>query len=777
MRTKLIYFFLILLAAPALAWSQRGEEYLPLTRDGAWCWFSDPRAVYYNGKAERLYAGWANSKGDVVVGSYDYRTGEIRSTTIWPELQRDDHISPSLLILPDGRLMVFFTKHNGGFYCSTSRRPEDITDFEKVTMIDMGEMQCYSNPVMLSGEKNRIYVFFRGGYDWKPSFVCSDDLGATWSDPKVMVAKPGAPTFNRPYMKVVSDGRSIIHFAFTDGHPRNEALNSIYYLRYERGTFFDAAGKKLGAIGSLPINQDMVPRVYDGEKTGIRAWVWDVAVDKDEKPVVVYATLPEESQHEYGYATWNGKTWTTRSVCQAGSWFPRHEKKKEEREPEPHYSGGIFLDHANPGVVFLSRPHSDIFELERWESSDHGESWSHRMVTSQSDHDNVRPYVVSNCPPEKSPRVLWMSNTRYRHYSDYSAAILADSPAPGFSPELRKGDVRTVLASVANWQIDNFDRVTHHELDWTNGTLYAGMVTWALMAEDRRCIGWLETIGEKYGWQPSFRMYHADDICVSQMYLDLYRVKKDERMLVPTKARIDWVIDNPSKGSLLLDYSDPSTLDRWSWCDALFMAPPVYARLALITGEAKYLRYMEKEFRATYDFLYNKEEHLFFRDHRYFTQREANGRKIFWGRGNGWVMGGLVSLLKELSAESEYRTFYTELFKEMAEKVASLQGKDGYWHASLLDPGSYPNPETSSTGFFCYALAYGVNAGLLDRGKYLPHLKNAWSALVRSVYPDGKLGWVQPVGADPKNVDRSMTEVYGVGAFLLAGTEISKLAE
>ena len=161
---------------------------------------------------------------------------------------------------------------------------------------------------------------------------------------------------------------------------------------------------------------------------------------------------------------------------------------------------------------------------------------------------------------------------------------------------------------------------------------------------------------------------------------------------------------------MLLDYSDPSTGDRWSWCDALFMTPPVYAKLAAITGKDQYLEFMHREYSATVDLLYDTEEHLFYRDHKYFTLREANGKKIFWGRGNGWVMGGLVSLLKELKANSKYRPFYVSLFKEMAAKVASLQDISGYWHASLLDPISYPNPETSSTGFFCYALAYGIHA-------------------------------------------------------------------
>jgi rhamnogalacturonyl hydrolase YesR len=188
---------------------------------------------------------------------------------------------------------------------------------------------------------------------------------------------------------------------------------------------------------------------------------------------------------------------------------------------------------------------------------------------------------------------------------------------------------------------------------------------------------------------------------------------------------------------------------------------------------------MDREFKATWELLYDGDEHLFYRDHRYFPEKvlEANGCKVFWGRGNGWVMGGLVSLLQELPSGSKYRPFYEKLFIEMARKVALCQDKEGFWHASMLDQQSFPKPETSSSSFFCYAFAYGINSGLLDREIYTPVVTRAWKALVSAVHADGKLGWVQPIGENPKDVTSEMTEVYGVGAFLLAGTEMLKLTE
>lgn len=343
-----------------------------------------------------------------------------------------------------------------------------------------------------------------------------------------------------------------------------------------------------------------------------------------------------------------------------------------------------------------------------------------------------------------------------------------------------KAEVRQSMRRVADWQIAHMKEVPYDPLNWVNATFYLGLTKWAALAEEENkedfYFRWLTRLGQRNYWQLDKRMYHADDVCIAQTYLDLYRKYGKEEMIIPTLARAEWVMDHPSKGSFMLDYRDASTLERWTWCDALFMAPPVYARLYRITGDKKFIRFMDKEYKATYDFLYDKEENLFYRDQRYFSQKEANGAKVFWGRGNGWVLGGLVEILRELPAKDKYRPFYQDLFVKLATRVADLQNPDGFWHASMLDPASYPSPETSCSGFFVYALLYGINEGLLPREQFLPVAQKGWDALLSAVEEDGKLGFVQPIGADPRKVGREMTEVYGPGAFLLAGYEMHRLA-
>lgn len=345
-----------------------------------------------------------------------------------------------------------------------------------------------------------------------------------------------------------------------------------------------------------------------------------------------------------------------------------------------------------------------------------------------------------------------------------------------------KIDTKNAMRKVADWQIANPPTGNEHDaVAWTNAAFYIGLLDWAELSEtvdhyDYYYKWMLQTCGRTQ-YSLGTWMYHADFYAVAQAYIDLYRKYGQEKMMWHTWARTDYIISHPANTSLELNYGKPETLNRWSWCDALFMAPPVFAKLYALTKDKKYINFLNKEYRATYDYLFDTEENLFYRDCRYFKQKEANGKKVFWGRGNGWVLGGLTEILQALPKGDKNRDFYEDLYLRMCHRIADLQSKDGYWHASLLDPASYPSPETSATGFILYALAYGINEGLLDKDTYLPHVVSGWKAMLRAVDSNGKLGYVQPIGADPKKVTRNMTEVYGVGAFLLAGCQIYKMAE
>ncbi|MEP6903510.1 MAG: glycoside hydrolase family 88 protein [Actinomycetota bacterium] len=333
-------------------------------------------------------------------------------------------------------------------------------------------------------------------------------------------------------------------------------------------------------------------------------------------------------------------------------------------------------------------------------------------------------------------------------------------------------NIKSKMLKVAAWQLKN----PNHELtDWTNGAFYAGVFAAYETTKSKEILAALMEMGEKNKWQTGKRFDHADDIAISQTYIDLYRLKKERKMIQPTINAIRRIQTEKS-----------SEVEKhgiiWWWCDALFMAPPTFAKLGKTTGDKTYFELNDKFFAETYDLLYNREEHLFARDASYLIneksegKKEANGKKVFWSRGNGWVAGGLVRLLKELPKGYPKRAFYENIYKEMMERVVSLEQADGLWRSSLLDPESFPGGEASGSGFYCYALAWGINNKILDRNKYLPAVKKAWTGLNKLVTETGKVGWTQPIGADPrKNFDAESWEVYGAGAFLLAGSEVAKI--
>lgn len=420
--------------------AQNSSSFETLSNDGAWCWFSDPRAVQIN---DKIYAGWVAANGSIMVASHNQTTGETKEVNISPEFDKDDHANPSFLVLPDKRLMVFFSAHSRlgkgeeepAITYATTTNPEDISSWEtqkRLTKNAEGPMKfCYSNPVMLSKENNRIYLFWRGG-DFKPTFAYTDDFGQTWSEVHSLV-KSFSDNGKRPYVKISSNGIDEINFAFTDGHPRNEPLNSIYYLKYKAGKFHKADGTVVGTMESLPIRHgdcDVVyssPDEFKESHNASRAWIWDIAEDEKGNPVMVYTRLPEESKHQYYYARWDGSKWVNSKISEAGSWFPRYHKTKETREPEPHYSGGIYLDHENTNIVYYSRPVGDVFEIFKSESLDSGKTWTETAITSNSDKDNVRPYAIRGAGKDAKNQILWMLNDRYSHYMDFNSQIKMDS--------------------------------------------------------------------------------------------------------------------------------------------------------------------------------------------------------------------------------------------------------------------------------------------------------------------------------------------------------------
>ena len=750
------------------------EDYQVITRDGAWCWFSDPRAIYVD---DKMFGGFVDKEGSIWAFCYDPSTCQSKQYKLFNKLDYDDHANPSIMALSDQRLVLFFSAHGGTknspIYYAVSKYPSDISSWEEVQEINP-EMEgslgvCYTNPVMLSDENNRVYLFFRGR-DFKPTCIYTDDL-KTWSQPINLVRNdPGYGQGGRPYTKITTNHKDKIFFAFTDAHPRDRATKSIYFMMYKNGKICKADGTVVSeTLGSIIPSQ--VDKVYDATRTFDKAWIWDIAFDESEKPILVYARFSDrDNKHSYWYARWNGIKWENHKITDAGQWFQRTEYVKEKPEYECNYSGGVYLDHENPNILYTSRPINDRFEIEKWTFTGGKQKWITEAITYQSEKDNVRPFVVRNHRGSQ-PSVLWMYNYKYPGFKAYDCAIRTDQEAKGFSSKWNKKDITIVADTVFRWVMKTYQKDKNYcNQGWVSGVLYNGLFDWAEITDKKEYFDFMKRIFSRYYWQLGNRMYHGDDLCVGQVYLDMYAKYKQEKMWIPTKARIDWIIENPPIGNIDIT---KGVSDRWWWCDALYMAPAIFTRLYTLTGDKKYLKFAHKEYLDCYEHLYDKDEHLFFRDGKYLNAKDEKGGKVFWSRGNGWVLGGLAEVLKYLPEEDKkYRPFYEQLLQEMSEKIASLQREDGYWRTNLLNADIYPMPETSGTGLFTYAIMYGINQGILPADKYLPIVRKGWDAMVKAVNTEGKVGWTQMVAQKPGKVVKKDTRAYSVGSLLMIASEL-----
>ena len=345
--------------------------------------------------------------------------------------------------------------------------------------------------------------------------------------------------------------------------------------------------------------------------------------------------------------------------------------------------------------------------------------------------------------------------------------------------------IQSLMTKVSNWQLENllyessngYDNIQVIRKDgWIRAVLYLGIYASYQTTGNKKylqeCIDFAENNHWKLGGIPR----NADNQAVAQLYLELYGIRREERMIEDIRAQLDDMFQNPSRGSDV-----GWSKQNWSWSDALFMAPPVMAKLYRYTNDTKYLDLLDMYYWESVDRLFDKEDHLFYRDNRYFYTKGGkaqtqSGKKVFWSRGNAWVIGGLVRILNDLPENHKNYDRYMTLYKQMARRLLELQQIDGLWRSSLLDPWQFPEKETSGSSFICYAFATGLNNGWLDEESYKIPTMRAWQALTECVQPDGKLGWVQPVGHDPQHVKSSDTMEYGVGAFLLAAREIYKMS-
>ena len=400
--------------------------------EGAWCWFADPRALHYENAAQTInatYIGYIDVHGNVKATQYDWVKHRKTDVLIRSYFQPDDHNNPTFVVLPDERVMIFYTRHTDEpcIWYRISQKPGDITALGEEKRLATANNTTYPSPFILSDDPEHIYLCWRG-INWHPTIArltmpdgnddCKFDFG-----PKQIVQSTGA----RPYAKYQSNGKDKIYVSYTTGHPDNEMPDWLYFnvIDINKGNgpiLRDLNGKQLSIInnGTFNVNKtdsyaSSYPATIVDKTANIRNWVWQIALDKDEHPVIAYPHIDNaKTSHVYWYARWNGTAWKNTWVQYAG-----HAFHQNWNQTERCYSGGMSLDPDNINDLYLSIPTKDgqynkdgVYEIWKYTIDDEGQVAGSEQITRNSEKNNVRPFVIPGS--KNSPmRVAWMNGDYY----------------------------------------------------------------------------------------------------------------------------------------------------------------------------------------------------------------------------------------------------------------------------------------------------------------------------------------------------------------------------
>lgn len=435
--------------------------------EGAWCWFADPRAIHYksaDGEIDAAYIGYIDVHGAIKASQIDFKAnidGMQQDVLVRSRFQPDDHNNPTFLVLPDERIMIFYARHTDEprFYYRISTKKGDITSLGEEHEIKVANNTTYPSPFILSDDPDHIYLCWRG-INWHPTIAKlslpddNDNVKVEWG-PYQMVQSTGA----RPYAKYHSNGKDKIYVAYTTGHPDNEWPNWLYFntinLNAKTNTdgtvttnpqLADLKGNVLSTIanGVFEVSKTSTYKsTYPGTildaPTSYRDWVWQIALDKNENPVVAMVRISQDkNSHQYYYARWNGTNWKLTNLANGGGKF-------HPSNTEYCYSGGMALDEANINDIYLSIPTTSettgtkIYEIWKYTLDDNGSVTAKEQVTKNSALNNVRPFVLPGSGDSKL-RLTWMHGeydywlVRVGYPRGYPTGINTDYQLP--TPEL-----------------------------------------------------------------------------------------------------------------------------------------------------------------------------------------------------------------------------------------------------------------------------------------------------------------------------------------------------
>jgi len=396
-----------------------------ITSEGAWCWFADPRAIHFESADHSInstYIGYIDVHGNVKATQIDYKNNRRTDVLVRSCFQPDDHNNPTFVVLPDNRVVIFYTRHTDEprIWYRVSRKPGDITNLGDEHYLVTDHNTTYPSPFILSDDPQHIYMCWRG-INWHPTIAritlpdANDVMKFDWG-PHQIVQSTGA----RPYAKYQSNGVDKIYLTYTTGHPDNEwpcwlYFNTIDIDHGRQPKLCDIKGNQLSIIGeqTFRINKteeykSKYPFTLVDAPSDSRDWVWQIATDAKQQPVIALTHISQDkNSHQYLVAKWNGKKWNIIPIAEAGHAFHQSWTRTEKC-----YSGGMAIDPDNTDVIYASVPVNGVYEIHQYQLKPNGKIQTETPVTQNSTKNNIRPFVIANSTGTPT-RLCWMNGDYY----------------------------------------------------------------------------------------------------------------------------------------------------------------------------------------------------------------------------------------------------------------------------------------------------------------------------------------------------------------------------
>lgn len=427
MHNKILLVIISLLLASA-TWSQNNIPANTLTSKGAWCWFADPRAISHENKSETInntYIGYIDVQGNIKATQINHLTHTTNEVLIRSWFQPDDHNNPTFLVLPDERVMIFYSRHTDEacFYYRISQKPGDITTLGKEVRLATKNNTTYPSPFILSDDPDHIYLCWRG-IGWHPTMARltmpdeNDQVRFDWGPYQIVQSQKGKGGV-RPYAKYMSNGKDKIYLAYTTTHPDNQSINYLYFNSINIHTFElkDIKGNRLGKVGSGVLHNVEAQPAYKqsypdavAEDAPHRNWLWEISVQDEQQPVIAMVRINDKKDsHDYYHVRWDGEEWKKTFLTNAGGHF--HQTPTTEK----CYSGGMAIDKRDAMIIYGSVPvdgkHGQVYELKKYSVTKEGTVASVEQLTFDSPKNNTRPYTLS--AKKKDLQLAWMQGDYY----------------------------------------------------------------------------------------------------------------------------------------------------------------------------------------------------------------------------------------------------------------------------------------------------------------------------------------------------------------------------